>query len=169
MQHQPRNLCLFTLGINTAYRASELISITLDQVSHLNVGDRLDVKQRKNQKYRAVTLNNNSINAIQNWLQYHPDDVASRAPLFLSQKRHQALSVEAINNLVKKWCRDAGLQGNYGSHSLRKTWGYHQRIIGGASVALLMEAFGHSHEAQTLEYLCIQNNEVQELYTGLEL
>jgi integrase len=59
LSHQPRNLCLFTLGINTAYRASELLSMTVGQVSHLKVGDRLDVKQRKTQKYRAVTLNNN--------------------------------------------------------------------------------------------------------------
>jgi integrase len=77
--------------------------------------------------------------------------------------------VGAVNNLLKAWCQEVGLRGNYGSHSLRKTWGYHQRIKGGVSVALLMEAFGHSTEAQTLAYLCIQNNEIQDLYTGLEL
>ncbi len=27
---QPRNLCLFTLGINSAYRANELLSLTVD-------------------------------------------------------------------------------------------------------------------------------------------
>lgn len=61
------------------------------------------------------------------------------------------------------------MTGNYGSHSLRKTWGYHQRIQSGTSVALLMEAFGHLSEAQTLAYLCIQNTEIQDLYMGLEL
>jgi integrase len=80
---QPRNFCLFTLGINTAYRASELLSLKVGQVDHLRVGDRLDVKQRKTQKYRAVTLNNNGYDAIQNWLTYHPNPTA-KAPLFLS-------------------------------------------------------------------------------------
>lgn len=168
LRHQPRNLCLFTLGINTAYRASELLSMTVGQVGHLKIGDRLDVKQRKTQKYRAVTLNNNGYNAIQNWLVHHPCSTP-KAPLFLSQRRHDALSVGAVNNLVKAWCKEADLGGNYGSHTLRKSWGYHQRIQGGTSVALLMEAFGHSSEAQTLAYLCVQNGEIQDLYTGLEL
>lgn len=168
LRHQPRNLCLFTLGINTAYRANELLSISVGLVSHIKVGDRLDVKQSKTQKYRAVTLNNNGYNAIQNWLAHHPCPTA-QAPLFLSSRRHAALTVSAVNNLFKAWCKEAKLSGNYGSHSLRKTWGYHQRIKGGAPLALLMEAFGHSSEAQTLAYLCIQSHEIQNLYTGLEL
>ena len=96
LEAEPRNLCLFTLGINTAYRASELLSITVGQISALNVGDRLEIKQRKTQKYRAVTLNHNSDEAIKNWLQYYPYSVTSTMPLFLSQKRREALSVEAV-------------------------------------------------------------------------
>ncbi|MCJ8270942.1 MAG: tyrosine-type recombinase/integrase [Psychrosphaera sp.] len=168
LRNQPRNLCLFTLGINTAYRASELLSITVGQVRHLKVGGRLDVKQQKTQKYRAVTLNNNGYNAIQNWLEHHPNPTA-QAPLFLSYKRPVALTVSAVNNLTKAWCTAAGLSGNFGSHTLRKSWGYHQRMKGLASLALLMEAFGHSTEAQTLAYLCIQSHEIQDLYTALEL
>ena len=41
----PRDLCLFTLGINTAYRANELLSIRVGQVDYLSVGDPLEVKQ----------------------------------------------------------------------------------------------------------------------------
>ncbi len=33
--HQPRNLCLFIMGINTAYRASELLALKVGQVQHL--------------------------------------------------------------------------------------------------------------------------------------
>jgi len=66
--------------------------------------------------------------------------------------------------MVKDWCCEAELQGNFGSHSLRKTWGYHQRISNQASVALLMRAFGHKSEAQTLTYLGIEDDEVRQLY-----
>ena len=130
----PRNLCLFTLGINTAYRANELVSITVGQVAHLKAGDKLAIKQSKNQRYRATTLNENAITAIQNWLAVHPDPKTA-APLFRSA-------------------------------TLRKTWGYHQRKTYGQSLALLTRAFGHSSEWQTLEYLCIQPEEIEDLYAG---
>ncbi|MEP1060930.1 MULTISPECIES: hypothetical protein [Cyanophyceae] len=36
---RPRNLCLFTLGINTAYRANELLSLKVGQVKNLQARD----------------------------------------------------------------------------------------------------------------------------------
>jgi len=169
LKNQPRNLCLFTMGINTAYRANELLSLTVGQVSKLKTGDRLEIKQNKNQKYRAITLNNMTVNVIQQWLKSHPFPNTPNAPLFISQRANHSLSVVAVNHLVKRWCARIGLTENYGSHTLRKTWGYHQRISNNASVAILMKAFGHQSEAQTLEYLCIQADEIQELYMGMEL
>lgn len=73
-----------------------------------------------------------------------------------------------FNRMVKRWCTEVGLRGNYGSHTLRKTWGYHQRMIKNAPIPLLMEAFGHDTQAQTLGYLCIQAEEIQKLF-ALEL
>ncbi|MCY7297415.1 tyrosine-type recombinase/integrase [Alteromonas sp. a30] len=170
LSNQPRNLCLFTLGINTAYRANEIVSLTVGQVAPLNAGDLLDVKQSKTKEYRSTAVNKVTVDAIQNWLTCHPLANDPNAPLFLSQRRrYQALTVEGVNHLVKHWCYNAGLQGNYGSHTLRKTWGYHQRITNHTSVALLMKAFGHATEAQTLEYLCILPFEVRDLYCTLEL
>jgi len=90
--------------------------------------------------------------------------------LFLSQRRRStAITVAAVNHLVKNWCKEVDLAGNYGSHTLRKTWGYHQRIKNRASGALLMKAFGHATEQQILEYLCILPFEVHDLYRTLEL
>ncbi len=73
-----------------------------------------------------------------------------------------------VHKMVKKCCREVGLKGNYGSHTMRKTWGYHQRIQKNQPIPLLMSAFGHATQAQTLEYLSIQEAEIQDLY-GLEL
>ena len=66
----PRNFAIFVVGINTAYRASELLSIRLGQVRHLQPGDRLEVKQKKTKKYRADTQNNGSVVAIQTLLEH---------------------------------------------------------------------------------------------------
>jgi len=165
LRNRRRDLCLFTLGINTAYRANELVSITVGQVDYLTAGDRLELKQSKNKKYRSTTLNEIVIDAIENWLAVHPDRRPG-APLFPSHKTKAALTSGTLTSMVKGWCKEIGLRGNYGSHTLRKTWGYHQRKTFGQPTALLTRAFGHSSEWQTLEYLCIQPEEIEELYSG---
>jgi len=167
LENAPRDLCIFTLGINTAYRASELLSIKVGDVAHLGVGDRFELKQQKTKKYRATTFNQTVVSAIQAWIKLHPDP-RPKTPLFVSRKSGSALTVSTFGNMVKGWCRETGMKGNFGSHSLRKTWGYHQRVQNKAAVPLLMEAFGHATQQQTLEYLCIQSEEIQELY-ALEL
>ncbi len=159
----PRDLCLFTLGINTAYRANELVSIKVGQIAHLQPGDRLDIKQSKNGKYRCSNVNDNVFAAVHDWLAVHPNPVPS-APLFRSYKTREAITAICVTALVKRWCAAIGLKGNYGSHTLRKTWGYHQRKTFDKPLALLTRAFGHTSEWQTLEYLCIQPTELEELY-----
>lgn len=173
---KPRDLCLFTLGINTAYRANELVSITVGQVAHLKVGDRLDVKQSKNGKYRSVTLNNNAVNAIQACLAIHPCPTHT-APLFFSHTTSRALKSNTVSKYMKEWCKQIGIFGNYASHTMRKTWGYHiyrnTNIVSHSTtqtkIAELMIAYGHATERQTLEYLCIQDRDISSLYMGMEL
>ena len=174
----PRNFSLFVVGINTAYRASELLSIRVGQVRHLQPGDRLEIKQRKTKKYRAVTMNKTCFEAVQTLLK-HLDRKALRtkdwswaddgAYLFAGRRPDRPLSVPTLNNLVKDWCRKANLKGNYGSHSLRKTWGYMQRAKQDTPIPLLMQALGHATQQQTLAYLCIQDEEIDSIYTSLEL
>ena len=71
-----------------------------------------------------------------------------------------------MNNLVKKWCRKINLKGNYGSHTLRKTWGYHQRVTFNVGIPVLMECFNHSTQKQTLDYLCVQPEEIKSVYAN---
>ena len=168
LKDHPRDLCLFTFGINTAYRAGEILSLTVGQVEHLKTGDRLEIKQPKSQKYRAITINKTVQNSIQHWLTSHPKAQQKHVPLFISQRTGRALTVSTVNNMIKRWCRDVELSGNYGSHSMRKTWGYHQRVYNNQPIPLLMVAFGHTTQAQTLEYLCVQDDEIRDLY-GMEL
>ena len=172
LQGQPRNLCLFTLGINTAYRAGEILSLRIADIIDLRPGDTLDLKQIKTSTYRQTIINNTVYHALQNWLIHHPKRGDLQAPLFLSRRsprRKKALSVEAVNQLVKGWCHEIGLTGNFGSHSLRKTWGYHQRVTQGQSLTLISRALGHASENDTLRYLGLLPEEVGALYLNMEL
>lgn len=161
LRKEYRNLALFTLGINTGYRATELLSLKVGQVNYLEAGDTLEIYQTKTKKYRSVVLNKTCIDVLQNWIKH--GRLRDCDPLFKSHKG-SALQVPSVNNLVKKWCSDIGLHGNFGSHSLRKTWGYHQRKYNNTPLPVLMFAFGHSNQKQTLDYLGLQTEEVTELF-----
>lgn len=156
---KPRDLCLFTLGINTAFRANELLSIQVGEVRYLGVGDTLTLKQRKTQKYRSVVLNDNVVESIKNHLR--EASLSDEAALFTGLRG--CLTVPTVNRLVKTWCASVGLKGNYGSHSMRKTWGYWQRQ-NGADILNLVEAFGHATQRQTMAYLGLQPEDVMKLY-----
>lgn len=163
LRENPRDLCLFTMGINTAYRAGELLSLTVSQVRHLRPGDRLEVKQPKTGRYRMTRVNAVVVRSIGDWLRVHPDPRPG-APLFLSMRTPRALIVPSVNHLVKGWCAAAGLTENFGSHTLRKTWGYHQRVTFNKPTVLISRALGHAGEAQTMRYLGILPEEIDELY-----
>lgn len=174
----PRNYALFVFGINTAFRASEILSLKIGDVGHLKPGDRLEIKQQKTKKYRAVTLNGSCVDAITKLIDSLErkalkdttlDWTNDESFLFTGRDPSKPLKVSTLNNLVKDWCLKANVKGNYGSHSLRKTWGFMQRKNFDTSVALLMQAFGHATQQQTLSYLCIQDEEIDSIYTKMEL
>ena len=119
-------------------------------------------REKKTGKFRIVTLNKSCIEAIQKLLQARPYDDAE--PLFVGQRG--PLTVPSVHRLVKSWCRAINLKGNYGSHTLRKTWGYHQRITFGTDIPRLMVCFNHSTQRQTLDYLCIQPEEIKDVYAN---
>ena len=160
LSSNPRNLCLFTLGLNTGFRANELLSICVGQVRYLCPGDPLEIKQRKTKKYRQVRINRTAYQSIQDLLNWR--ETNDNEPLFMG--KHGPLLVSTVSRMVKTWCERAGLKGNYGSHTLRKTWGYWQRMERNTPIPLLMEAFGHATQQQTLSYLGIQSDEIAAIY-----
>lgn len=170
LQDQPRNLALYVLGINSNLRASDLVRITVDQVIGIGPRESFEIREKKTGKLRRITLNNGTHSALRNWIEV--GNLRSGDPLFKSQRNGSdntgRLTVSSVNRLVKRWCYEIGLQGNFGSHTLRKTWGYHAWKAG-VDLPRLMTCFNHSSQQQTLNYLCIQNKEIQEVYLQVEL
>ena len=157
---KPRDYCLFVFGINTNLRASDLLQITAGMVDGVLAGDEIELKEQKTGKRRRITLNKSVVDAIHALLQSR--EYQSSDKLFIGQRG--PLTVPSINRLVKQWCKKINLAGNYGSHTLRKTFGYHQRISFGVGLPELMVCFNHSTQRQTLDYLCIQPSEIKSIY-----
>ncbi|MBY0221781.1 tyrosine-type recombinase/integrase [Sporosarcina aquimarina] len=72
-------------------------------------------------------------------------------PYFRSRKgTNQAISRVQAWTIISDAAKELGLE-NIGTHSLRKTFGYHQ-IKRGTNITLLMKMFNHSSESVTLRY-----------------
>lgn len=157
---RPLDYALFVVGINTNLRASDLLNIKVHQVKDLKPNDEIVLNEKKTKKERRITLNTACISAIRGLLafkKYRDDD-------FLFTGQRGVLTVPTVNQKVKSWCRTINLTGNFGSHTLRKTFGYHQRVTFGTDLPTLMEIFNHSTQKQTLAYLCVQPDEIRNVY-----
>jgi integrase len=160
---KPLDYALFVVGINTNLRASDLLSIKVHQVNDLKPNDEIVLNEKKTKKGRRLNLNKACIEAIQGLLksrEYSDEDY-----LFTGQRG--VLTVPTVNQKVKSWCREINLKGNFGGHTLRKTFGYHQRVTFGTDLPTLMEIFNHSTQKQTLAYLCVQPDGIRNVYENV--
>lgn len=160
---KPRDYALFTLGVNTNLRASDLLQIKVGQVRHLKPMEEFEVKERKTGKTRRITLNKTCVEAIHKLLE--SKDFSDGSPLFQG-RINRPLTVPSVNRLVKQWTGAINLRGNYGCHSLRKTFGFHQRVTFNVGIPELMVCFNHSTQRQTLTYICVQPKEIKSVYAN---
>ena len=160
LQDKPRDLALFIVGINTNLRASDLCRITVGMVKDVKPGGDFILKEKKTGKYRRITLNSACIKAIHNLIS--KSDISDTDQLF--KGRRGDIKTTTIIYLVKRWTSALNLKGNFGSHTLRNTWGYHQRKSFCVDIPTLMVIFNHSSQKQTLDYLCVQPQEIKEVY-----
>lgn len=164
LSDKPRDLAIFTLGINTNLRASDLLQITVGMVRNLKPEDHFSIREQKTGKDKNITINKTVYEAIRDLLELYSPNATDNALLFQSRKGGKALCVPYLNGLVKSWCSEINLTGNYGSHTLRKTFGYMHRTVNKTDLPTLMQMFNHSSQKQTLDYLCIQPDEIKSAY-----
>lgn len=110
LHDQPRDLLLFTLGINNGLRATDLLQLTVKDVAGLKVGETLPVVEGKTSKRNYLMMNKASYKALCRYLgQASPQEHY----LFRSRKGvNQALTVSTVNHMVKDWCWIINLPGN---------------------------------------------------------
>ena len=158
LQSNPRDYLLFTLGINTGLRIGDLLRLKVSDLQNLKIKDSFSLIEEKTGKQNVIVINEAIHKAFQFYLRaYNP---ASNSVLFFSRKGSEALSVPSVNRIVKGWCDGIGLQGNFGCHTLRKTFGYLMRSVHGVSSEILCTRYNHSSPRVTMLYLGISTDEV---------
>ena len=99
------------------------------------------IKDQKRGKRHEVVINNSIKQALTEYLKaYLGVDNNPEYHIFFNTKTNihtEPIKRDQAWKFITTICRDVGLQGNYGTHSLRKTWGYYARM-NGVDLALIM-------------------------------
>ena len=133
------------------------MKLKVEDVKDLKPGETFQIQEQKTKKSNVVMINKE----VRRNLAVYLDELNPNEGdfLFKSRKgRNQPLNKSYVNALVKKWTAD--LKGNYGTHSLRKTFGYVQRKVFGTSFEIICKRFNHSNPSITMRYLGIEDKEV---------
>jgi integrase len=161
-ESNPRDHLLFMMGINNGLRAGDLIKLKVGDLRSMKVGDTLTIKEGKTGKDNILIVNKTIDKALRSYLdKIKPDD--DDAYLFASRKGNGHLQSQAVSKMIKKWTRAINLKGNYGAHTLRKTWGYVQRTKHGVGFEIICKRYNHSNPSITMRYLGITDKEVHEV------
>lgn len=161
LSDNPRNHLLFVMGTNNGLRTGDLLKLKVGDVNGMKVGDTLMIREGKTGKRNILVMNKSIYKSLQIYLE--KTKLYEQDALFASRKGRLAISVQCVNNMVKQWTQAINLKGNYGAHSLRKTWGYVQRTVYGVGFEVLCKRFNHSSPAITMRYLGIEDKEVQSI------
>lgn len=145
LSKRPRNLFLFLLGINTGLRVSDLLWL---QVRDVRTGEHVVVREIKTGKIRRFLINEHLRPIIDRYIAGKPDT----AYLFASTRYpHLPIGRVAAYKILRKAGEHVGLD-HVGTHSLRKTFGYHYYRTTNDIVTLMM-IFNHHHQSLTLQYI----------------
>ena len=135
-----RDHALFVVGINVALRISDLLTLTWKDVLNANKRDFKSIKliEGKTEKKREIQLNKTSQKALKDLLNsldtYGMDDYVFKS----REGENSPLTRQQSLNILKDASTAVGVKENVGTHTLRKTWGYHA-WKNGFSPALIME------------------------------
>lgn len=144
-----RNVLLFKIGISTGLRASDIVSLRIEDVKGKTS---FKVREGKTQKERTVYLN-----AIMADIADYLADKPNEGWLFASRKGDGHITTTQAYRVLTAAADLIG-RNDVGTHTMRKTFGYHyyKRT---KDVATLMEIFNHESQKTTLRYIGITEEE----------
>lgn len=155
-----RNRLIFAFGINTGLRVSDILALDIKDVKDKT---HIEINEKKTGKYKKFPINKKLKPLIKNFIKGREDE----EPLFLSQKNYR-LDSSQVYRMINEACAAVGITVNVGTHTMRKTFGYHhyQQF---KDVALLQTIFNHASPRVTLIYIGISQDEIDNSYQNFIL
>ncbi|HBT59454.1 MAG TPA: integrase [Acholeplasmataceae bacterium] len=147
-KHADRDVFLFLFAINTGLRMSDIVCLRKkDITSSVNP----KIIEKKTGKTRTLFLS-----GINDLIQSYTTNLNDNDLLFPSNKGDTHVSVNGVYQIFQKAAKLIG-RNDIGTHSCRKTFGYHYYKRTN-DIATLMMIFGHSSESITKRYIGITDD-----------
>ena len=161
-----RNHVLIVMGVHTALRISDLLSLTWDDVydfENNRVRENITITEKKTGKSKIIALNANIITALNIYASVAEQGV----PLIINKRTGKAISRIQAYRLIRAAAEALRFQNRVSCHSLRKTFGYHS-WKDGVSPAVIMAIYDHTSLAVTQRYLGITQDDKNAVYLNLD-
>lgn len=155
-EQSARDYLLFVLGINTGLKITEILELKMNDVINPDGTIKRFLKTPDNK--HEIFLNSKVKAALTMYVSTIPPDLNQH--LFLSPKTNQPITRQQAYRIINKAAKSVGIDGKIGTHSMRKTFGYHA-YKKGVAISLLQKLFHHSTPSETKSYLGIKNEEIK--------
>jgi len=167
-----RDTLMFVMGINSALRVSDLLKLTVADVQDRNGAllREVTLKEQKTGKVKGFPLNEAVLKALKTYLDERSQRFAPDPgePLFISPKGGRAIDRRQAWRILNEAGKAIGLP-HIGTHTLRKTFGYHVFHKSGGNLALVQKLLNHSSSGDTLRYIGIDREQMNAVYLDLNL
>ena len=162
-----RDYTLFTLGINSGLRISDLLKLNISDVidEKGKVIDRIDIRERKTGKAKTFPFNTNAYNALTEYIASIDDTQIS---LFASQKGGKSITRQHAWTILNDAAKACGIKENIGTHTLRKSFAF-ALYEAGVDITRIQSLLNHSSPRETLRYIGITQSENDLIYMELNL
>ncbi|OMD76680.1 site-specific integrase [Paenibacillus odorifer] len=143
-----RNWMMFVFGINTGLRVSDILPLKVRDVEK----DYVNLREKKTRKTRRILINDELRADLNSYLDYF-DWLTPDSYLFESQKGGRPISTVQAYRILRLVADVMGLE-SIGTHTMRKTFGYHfyKRT---KDIATLQTILNHSSARVTMRYIGI--------------
>lgn len=172
-ENQPniRNYTLIIAGLNTALRINDILNLTYDMVyKDNNVKTHIVLTERKTGKKNCIYLNKELRAALLNYHKFLTDsDIYKKGNTYLfpsPKNTNQPLSRFQAYRIIRNAAKILNLDETISCHSLRKTFGYHAWKQGKDPV-VIMTIFNHSSFHITKRYLCIEQDDKDNIFRDI--
>ncbi len=174
-ENKIRDLLLFELGINSALRISDLLGIQTKDLfdEQGGINGFFDIKEEKTNKVNRITITPKVQETLKQYKELYPYIIGKPDYYVFFHSRRTPKGEKHIDRkqawkMIHEWCVGVWLKGNFGWHTLRKTWGYQARL-NAIPLEIIQHKLNHSSLAVTQRYLGITADEIAEACNKLDL